>query len=212
MKTSIIYFTALTLVLVSCKGGSEDATNQENEETTSSTCTYIYDPTSTVLDWTAYKTTEKVPVKGTFNTLTVSETNSSEDPLKILQGAIFEIPVSTVNSQNPERDKKIAEHFFGAMANTPLISGEVKSFDNGTAFLNIKLNNIVRELKGNYVIDNNGVFTLDATLDLNNFNGKKAIASLNKICGILHAGADSISKLWADVDLHFETSFKKECK
>ena len=210
MKTSIICFTALTLLFVSCKGGSDEA--DQNQDDAVESCTYSYNPSSSVLDWTAFKTTEKVAVKGSFNTLTVVGTNSSEDPLKVLQGATFEIPVATVNSQNPERDKKITENFFGAMINTSLISGEVKSFDNGAVFLNIHLNDVVREVKGSYTMNDNGVFTLDATLDLGNFDGKGAIASLNKICGKLHAGADGISKLWETVDLHFETSFKKECK
>lgn len=209
MKTSIIYFTALTLMFVSCKGGSEEA-DQTDDSVES--CTYSYNPSSSVLNWTAFKTTEKVAVKGSFNTITVAGNNVSDDPLKVLQGATFEIPVATVNSANPERDKKITENFFGAMTNTPLISGEVKSFDNGSVFLNIKLNDVVREVKGSYIMNDNGAFSIDATLDLTNFNGKDAIASLNKICGKLHAGTDGISKLWENVDLHFETIFKKECK
>ena len=210
MKTSIIYFTALTLMFVSCKGGTDEADQNQDEAVES--CTYSYDPTSSVLEWTAFKTTEKVAVKGSFNTLTVSGYNSSDDALKILKGVSFEIPVATVNSQNPERDKKITENFFGAMTNTPLISGELKSFDNGTVFLNVKLNDVVREVKGKYTLNENGFFSIDATIDLANFNGKDAIASLNKICGKLHAGSDGISKLWENVDLHFETTFKKECK
>lgn len=211
MKKSIFYFATLTLLLTACSGDADkDATTQE--DVAIKTCTYNYDASSSKLEWIAYKTTEKVAVKGTFNTIKMSETVASQKPLDVLRNASFEIPIATVNSSNPERDKKISTSFFGAMINTMKIVGEIKFLDNMEVRMNVKLNDVIREITGSYSISETGYFTMDASLDLANFKAEDAVKSLNTVCGELHKGPDGISKLWNEVTLRFETALKKTCE
>lgn len=213
MKTHVI--SVLFLSAITFSSCNTNTTSTEDAGTSpANECVYNYDAKSTVIEWTAYKTSEKVAVKGTFTNLTLNETLGDEDPLKVLTGSSFDIPVISVNSQNPERDKRINDNFFGAMANTSSISGVIKSFDtgDGSVSINIKLNDVTRELKAKYKLSSEGLLSIDATLNMDNFNAQDAIASLNKACGDLHKGADGVSKLWPEVTLHVETKLSKECK
>jgi hypothetical protein len=209
MKKSFLNLIVISFFIGGCTQSSDDATVVKTE---APSCNYSYDANASKLDWTAYKTSEKVAVKGTFNTLNVNKTNRNENMEKVLLGATFEIPSLSVNSQNPERDKKIAEQFFGAMTNTQTISGKITSLNNGIAQINIVLNETTQNIQGKYTFGNEGRFALDATIDLKNFKAENAVKSLNDACGKLHAGADGISKLWDEVTLHFETQLKKSCK
>ena len=67
---------------------------------------------SATITWFAYKTNEKVPVQGTFNTITIN-TKLSEAPLtELLEESTFSIPFSTVNTWLPERDSLVINFFF----------------------------------------------------------------------------------------------------
>ena len=116
MKKNILLF-GLTALLISC-GGEEETHEQEEVVATEEVCTYSYDETSTVLTWTAFKLTEKVGVNGTFDIINVSANDGSEDMFSVLNGANFEIPVSSLNSQDEVRDPKLKNSFFGNMDST----------------------------------------------------------------------------------------------
>lgn len=211
MKKSILYLSALALILTACNGETQSDSSEASENAVK-TCSYSYDATTTKLEWTAYKTTDKVAVKGTFNDLNIMGTTSSENPLNVLRNAKFEIPVATVNSKNPERDKKISANFFGSMTSTAVITGEIKFLDNMKVRMNVTLNGVTREVEGVFSMTDAGYFTLDASLNLANFNAENAVKSLNTVCGDLHKGPDGVSKLWNEVALHFETGLKKTCE
>ena len=42
------------------------------------------------------------------------------------------------------------------------------------------------------------------------FNGSKAMESLNKVCFDLHKGPDGISKTWSEVEINVATYLKVE--
>jgi polyisoprenoid-binding protein YceI len=209
MKNTGIAFILLCTsgLWISCSTGeTEEAALEPVQE-----CYYTYSPATTELTWTAYKFNEKTPVSGTFNEIKVSgaETmNSAEDLLLAMR---FEIPVASVNSQNPERDGKIQEHFFGTMTNTTTVSGKLRKLANGKATLELTMNGITASVDGAYSLDG-GTFSYTGTIDLTAFNGQAAVKKLNDICYDLHIGQDGVSKLWEEVELTFSTTLNQDCQ
>ena len=203
-----IYIGLLAILAISC--GSE-TTQVEEKVTTAETCIYNYDESSTKLTWTSYKFTEKTGVSGTFDEINVLISNPSDNLFNTLTGATFAIPVNSVNSENPERDLKIQDHFFGSMQSTEVISGLIKTIDETSALVEITMNGMSKEYNGQIQVEDEKV-TLSTTIDLVDFEAQNSVDSLNSVCYDLHKGEDEISKLWSVVDIKVETTLKKDCK
>lgn len=205
------FFTVLlasTIIISSC--GSEKVS--ENTETT---CFYEYEKTDSIsLKWTAYKTSEKVAVAGTFNEIIVSGGEKSTKLTEVLNTIKFTILTKSTNTTNPERDAKIVNGFFGAMLNTDLILGQVSGVEGdnekGKCSFFITMNEIEKEITLDYVVTDN-VVKLTGELDLNNWNATDAMASLNTVCGELHKGADGVSVFWPTIGLDIEVALSKRC-
>jgi len=205
--TLFLAFSALFIGLSSCGGdktATEDATQQEKN------CFYSYNSGSTVLEWTAFKFTEKTGVNGTFNKITIEGMEKSDDPKKMIESLTFSIETASVETQNEERNGKIVKLFFGSIA-TPMITGKVKSLsDNGKATIEIEMNKMKKDVVGQYTLED-GIFDFSATIDVLNWNAGNGITTLNTVCKELHTGADGKSKLWSEVDLSFTTELMSDC-
>ncbi|MBI2279227.1 MAG: YceI family protein [Bacteroidetes bacterium] len=205
------FFTILlasTIIISSC--GSEKAS--ENTETT---CFYEYEKTDSIsLKWTAYKTSEKVAVAGTFNEIIVSGGEKSTKLTEVLNTIKFTISTKSTNTTNPERDATIVNGFFGAMLNTDLILGQVSGVEGdnekGKCSFFVTINDVEKEITMDYSVSDN-VVKLVGELDLNNWNAKDAITSLNKVCDEKHKGADGVSVLWPNVGLEISVALTKRC-
>ena len=210
MKRSIIAlaFAGLITGLTSCGGKEEQTTEQVKEE---KACFYSYNKEMTVLEWTAFKFTEKKGVTGTFNEINVSGIERSDDPKKLIESLSFKIPTATVETQNEERNGKIAKLFFGTIG-TEEINGKVKSLsDNGKATIQIEMNGMKQDVVGDYTLEE-GKFSFNATIDVMKWNGGAGITALNTACKDLHTGTDGKSKLWSEVELSFTTELLSDCE
>ncbi|MBQ19732.1 MAG: YceI family protein [Vicingaceae bacterium] len=211
----IIFPTVIitSLFLISCGDNNKDKNN--TIDSSEPICFYEYTKTSSAtVSWTAFKTTEKVGVGGTFNQVMVKGGEKSTKITDVLSGINFTIMTESTFTKDESRDKKIIESFFGAMDATDLIIGQVKSAkgnnENGTCTFYLTLNNIEKEVILDYTVNDNKV-SLTGEIDLINWNGDNAIASLNKVCEDLHKGEDGVSKLWSVVQLNIEASLDKNC-
>lgn len=210
MKRSIIAlaFAGLITGLTSCGGKEEQTTEQVKEE---KACFYSYNKEMTVLEWTAFKFTEKKGVTGTFNEINISGIERSDDPKKLIESLSFKIPTATVETQNEERNGKIAKLFFGTIG-TEEIKGKVKSLsDNGKATIQIEMNGMKQDVVGDYTLEE-GKFSFNATIDVMKWNGDAGITALNTACKDLHTGTDGKSKLWSEVELSFTTELLSDCE
>jgi hypothetical protein len=208
MKKSILILSIASLILgfSSCKG---DAKKSE-DAATDITCLYSYESNTSSLGWTAFKFTDKTPVKGTFNEIKIEGSKTADDEKEMIESLTFTINTNSVETQNEERNGKIVKLFFGSI-NTDAITGKVKSLgDNGEAIIEIKMNNSAQEVAGKYTLDE-GLFSFTATIDVMKWNAGKGISLLNEACKVLHTGPDGKSKLWSEVDLSFTTQLKSEC-
>ena len=217
MKKIFLPLAVITaFTIASC--GSEEHTENTGETTTASTeetCFYSYDEAAGAqVRWTAFKTSAKVGVGGQFDQVNVTAGEKSTKITDILETIKFNIPTSSTNTANEDRDSKIVKSFFGAMAETDIILGQVKSVEgdntSGTCTFYLTLNNIEKEATLNYLVED-ATIKLTGEIDLVNWSGEDAVASLNEVCGVLHTGDDGVTKTWSVVELEIETTLKKEC-
>lgn len=201
-KIALLFFT-FGIVAVSCK--KEEKTEVPvTTEVEAGALKIVSD--STKVSWTAYKTTEKIGVGGNFTEITLNDTKTGTSPEAILEGATFSIPVSSLFTDNDDRDSKLKEFFFGVLKNKELISGTL-NFSEGKCLLTIKLNDVEKQIPVTHeFIDNR--FSINSTIDLVDFGAEGAVASINKACYDLHKGADGVSKTWNEVAISGSVLFE----
>lgn len=206
------------LLLASCGGQNTESKESSEQETklelAQPSCSYAYVNENTAVEWTAYKTTDKVPVGGKFDEVKVITAKEAEDPMAILKQVSFEIPTSSTNTNLAERDEKIKSYFFGTLADTDMITGKVSSIDgndkSGNAMVELSMNGLSKEVEASYSIDGTNI-SLETEFDVETWEGAAAIAALNKVCEDLHKGEDGISKLWSIVSVKVSTTLDKTC-
>lgn len=146
------------------------------------------------LRFTAFKTPKKVGVPGTFNKIDLKAKSGSKLS-EVMDGATFTIETSSVNTNNPVRDGKLKQFFFGMLEND-IINGEFKSFTESGFDLVLEMNNI----KNTYTIEtptSGSELKFNLTIDiLADYTASKALSGINTACYELHEG-----KTWEDVDL-----------
>ena len=192
----IVVLALTALFLVSCK--NEEKIDSVVEESKDEIGLRVVSD-STKVSWTAFKTTEKVDVGGKFTSLEIKNTLSGTTPEAVLEGASFSIPVSSIFTDNPDRDGKIKHFFFGVLKNTEMIGGTF-NFRDGKCFMTLTLNDVTKQLEVTYSISEKK-FMVKHTLNLEDFGALDAVASINKACYDLHKGPDGVSKTWSEVEI-----------
>ena len=196
MKKAIFYSILLSVIIaVSCKEKKVEPSPNK-----SVSLKYTIDLKNTVLNWTAYKTTDKVPVKGVFQEVKIINEKTSTSVGGVLNGLEFEIPVSSIFSKDSIRDWKLREYFFGAMKNSLKLTGKFHTEENGKGKISLTMNGLSKDLPFTFSVDGDDII-LNATMDLDTWQAQAAIASLNVVCNDKHKGADGISKTWNEVSI-----------
>ncbi|MCR1026843.1 hypothetical protein H0I25_08435 [Cellulophaga sp. HaHa_2_95] len=209
-KTLLILSFAISMFSYSCKEAKKETTSEETE-TVTTTEMYTIVSDSTKVSFTAYKTTDKLPVGGTFKAINIKNATPAATALEALNGLEFGIPVSSLFTNDPTgtRDPKITEFFFGAMKNTELISGTFK-VDGEACSLEIEMNGETSSIPLETTMNSDTSYTFNGVMDLKNWNATDAVASLNKVCEALHTGKDGVSKTWDEVAIKGDVLFVKK--
>ncbi|MFT6137975.1 MAG: hypothetical protein ACJAUJ_001065 [Salibacteraceae bacterium] len=211
----ILFVSALALAACGSEGGKEETKTEKKEvKLAEQACNYSYNADGVTASWTAFKFTEKSGVGGKFDSVIVTTMGSVDSPEKMLGGLTFNIPISSTNTNNSDRDMKIVESFFGTLINTEMISGSIMSMkgnsEEGTAMVSLSMNDSTFQQEVSYKIEGAQV-SLMGTIDVGNWDGNAAIAALNKVCDDLHKGEDGISKLWPTVDISIVALLNSDC-
>tara|TARA_R110002050_G_scaffold100580_1_gene208169 strand:- start:118992 stop:119633 length:642 start_codon:yes stop_codon:yes gene_type:complete len=211
-KTLLVLSIAVASLSYSCKETKKDKMNDEvtnSTENAKELFSLVTD--STKVSFTAYKTTEKKPVGGTFKTIHITKSNSGETALQAINGTEFSIPVSSLFTNDPTgtRDPKITEFFFDVMKNPELISGTF-IVDGNKCSLDVTLNGETANIPLETEMNSEDSYTFTGVMDLKKWNATEALASLNKVCEVLHTGPDGVSKTWDEVAIKGEVLFKKK--
>ena len=198
---NLFVVSALLLIIVtitSCKEKEKKATKSPEKVVS-------IDAEATSIYWTAYKTTNKVPVKGQFTKVSIETITSASTAVEALNGLKFNIPVSSLFTKDTIRDGKLKKFFFGTMQDTNLITGTLMLSNETTGAVQLTMNGITKALPITVAINANEA-TLSATMDLDNWQGQLAIKALNAACSELHSGEDGIPKTWSEVNIEVITS------
>jgi len=191
-----------SLMISSCKTDTNKSSKSNKEHS------YTIEPLTTKVSWTAYKTTDKVAVKGEFTK--INATSKSASTVKeALNNTEFSIPVSSIFSKNEARDSKLKQFFFGVMNNTELLSGTIHLTSENKGNVELKMNGVTKSFPVDYIISGQ-MATMSGTINLEDWNAQSAIESLNKACFDLHKGADGVSKTWNEVKIEVATYLKAE--
>ncbi|MCF6349679.1 MAG: YceI family protein [Flavobacteriaceae bacterium] len=170
---------------------------------------YSFEAKTTTINWTAYKTTKKVPVKGVFKKIDIVNSKTSENEIEAINGLEFSIPVNSIDTKDKTRDVKIIQSFFGSMKDSQTLKGKINLDKEGKGNINLSLNGISKVVPITYVISGQLV-EINAILNLDNWQTSAAITALNLACKDLHKGEDGISKTWNEVALNIVAYLKVE--
>ncbi|PCI34629.1 MAG: hypothetical protein COB60_06110 [Flavobacteriaceae bacterium] len=192
------FLMLITITFTSCK---EKKTKEVLEK---ETVMYVVNEKTTSINWTAYKTSEKLPVKGEFRVVEFSKSNPATNLKEALNNLEFSIPVSSLFSDNEERDEKLKKSFFGSMMETSAIKGKILMETETSGKVALTLNGVTHELPITYFLDGQ-MATMEATMDLDNWQAQAAIAALNVVCKELHTGPDGVTKTWSEVKINVAT-------
>ena len=202
-KVSLLILGLAFITFTSCKKEEKTETPTETKEEVKG-LTIVND--STKVKWTAFKTTDKVAVGGSFTQIELKDVKTGNTPQEVLEGVAFSIPVSSLFTNNPDRDSKLKTIFFGTLKNTELLSG-ILNFRDNQLFMTLSMNDVTKQIPLEYTFENN-LLNMKTTLNLNDFGGEAALAAINKACLDLHKGPDGVSKTWETVDIMGEVLFQ----
>lgn len=183
-----------------------------SETTHAAVCKYTFDQSKTKVQWNAYKTNKKVPVKGSFTTFKVENAKTADNLSGLFKDVKFSIDASKIDTTNPARDNTISKNFFQKWSNAGQVQGSIAQFKeesatNGSFDLVLTLNGVTKNVPMNYTIDEKGNFVSKGVMNLLDFNSMDALKSLNKACLALHSPGST----WADVELELISEFRKDC-
>ncbi len=181
-----------SLLLVSC------AKEKKTADLSELSPIYMVDSKNSTVQWTAFKTSDKVPVKGIFKEIKINKSNEASNPSAALDGLEFEIPISSIFSKDTIRDAKLNKFFFAVMENSLNLKGSFKIEDQEKGSLSLTMNGLTKDLPFDFEMSNDTIL-INASMDLNNWQAQAALESLNQACLELHRGADGVSKTWDEV-------------
>lgn len=205
-KISLISFLLVAIIFNFSACKSDAKKEASKTEVKKSNAAYIVANAKNEINFTAYKTTEKIPVAGQFKKINVLSGGEGNSVKEAINNTEFSIPVSSLFTKDSSRDFKIKKFFFGIMNNTKLLSGKLIINDDTNGTAKITMNGETKEVSFTYTIVDK-TFNMKAIIDINNWNASAALMSLNKACLDLHKGADGVSKTWSEVALNITSEF-----
>jgi hypothetical protein len=203
----LITLLVLALNFSACKSEKKsDYSKDIKKEVKKSTAAFSLKEAKNQINFTAYKTSEKIPVGGQFNKVDINSGGEGNSISEAINNTEFSIPVSSIFTKDTSRDFKIKKFFFGIMENTKLLSGKFFIENDSIGYTNIKMNGVTNKVPFSYSIEGR-IFTMSATMDVTKWNATEALNSLNTVCKDLHKGADGVSKTWSEVALNIKSTF-----
>lgn len=177
-------------------------------------CAYTTSSKDITMEWTAFKFTNKAPVKGTFNSMTLQGNTTAKTFSELVGGLSLEIDQSTIESGNPGRNVTVAQFFFDKFTSKAKMKASVSKIEGdekaGTLHIELAINGVSKTLPFAYEVKDN-VLEAMATMQMMDFGLKAAFDSIHKTCKTLHTGEDGVAKTWDVVDLRVTGKYAKKC-
>jgi polyisoprenoid-binding protein YceI len=182
-------------------------------------CHWEVDQNSVQIDWTAFKTNQKVPVNGSFTEVTFfGDLDHGKSLPELLGDLEAEISINSsqkIHTGNPGRDQTLFQKFFKFFSKKALLKGAVKKVKGtasaGTFYLDLEMNQKMLAVPMKYTRNDEGVFVASGQIDLTDFGLDGPLKKLNKACEALHRGADGVSKTWSTVEIKLQANILEKC-
>lgn len=189
--------TALFLVF-SCSSSDDDNTEEAYK--------FSIEKAKHSINFTSYKTTEKLPVTGSLTTLKITSGGKGNSIKEALNQAGFSLPVADVLMDESTKTYNIINHFFLKMTSPEFLTGTIVMESETAGYINLKMNNETHKVPFTCILADKKA-ELKANLLMSNWHVTNALKSLNDRCGLLHMGSDGISKVWDTVDINVQVEF-----
>ncbi len=180
-----------------------------------SMCGYTLDPHEIHLEWTAFKTNQKIAVKGSFEQIHWEGRFQGARPLQMIRKLKMSLKPQSVESGSSERNQNLKDYFFGKMEDPSEITASVVQIngrDNGILKIKLQMNGKTKIIPLHWQKNEEDVFSATGTLDITDFGMAPALDTLQQACEKQHRGKDGVSKTWSEVDLSLTAHFKKVCR
>jgi len=209
------------LIIISCQSGQSEQNNtddtreakfRQNASRTAERLQNLYTVDTAYIRWTAYKTTEKIPVSGTFTRVEWKNLHDAETPQALLDSVAFKIYTAGISTDNPERDKTIYDYLFGKILYGNYIEGRVTQRDEKNSRLTVDMyfNGLKRPLTFSYTVSDTLIHAV-SSFDLEkDFQAGEALYFLHTACEDKHTGPDGVSKTWPDVKVEAFIRYHKK--
>lgn len=194
----LLCLITLTYISISCSSDNEPNTKEDYK--------FSVEKADHTINWTAYKTTDKTPVLGRFNSLEITSGGKGNTIEETLNNCAFEIPVSSLDTDDVLRNHNILNYFFLKMIETQNITGSITINSDSEGTFTLTINNQTNKIPFTYAIASNTV-TITSSLKMSNWNIAKALETLNTKCKLLHMGSDGIVKVWDEVPISIQLKF-----
>jgi len=184
------------------------------EMKTAGNCTYEVNPDSVKVNWTAFKTTDRVGVTGSFKQMELDGPTRAESFEELLKGITVTLNSRAVNLNDTLKEQNLISYFFEKLVDENF-TGQITAVNENdqTFILSLSLNGQVQEIPMTYSYDpSSGKIEAKGRIDLLNHQAENALRSLNEKCFDLHKGPDGVSKTWPDVDLLLQAEVKSDCQ
>lgn len=211
----------LMLGLVGCKpsGGEERTSAVEGGgkgQAVHGQCQWV--ARSVAVQWTAFKTTEKIPVHGRFREVEALDLDSSgSSAVAAFRRARVAIPVRSLFTGDTMRDRTILEDFFLVMKGGDTIYAEMVRIleAKDTMLIRIRMNGMESIVPFRYWVRSGGeldTVVAEGEIDvLSMFGAEEALRRLNVACRDKHTGKDGESKTWEVVEVRVVGLVRRSC-
>lgn len=176
-------------------------------------CSYQLVPESFQVKWTAFKTTSRTGVSGSFKNVEIDGAKTAESFEELLNGITVTINRRSVDMGDSLKETNLNNFFFDKLINEDFV-GAIKSVNENdhTLTLSLTMNGQTQEIPMVYTHNHNGITKAEGKIDLLAFQAENALGFLNEKCRDLHKGSDGVSKTWPDVELDIQAEIKHECE
>lgn len=174
------------------------------------TCRYSIE-SKPVLEWTAFKFTEKTAVRGKFDRANFAFAESADSMSSLLASAAFSIDGASVSTGDAGRNYNIATNFFAKLKGTSFLKGVVTPGEKDELEVTLWANGSEKRIPMKWELKETGEWTATGKFDILKLGWKTAFDSLHTSCKDLHKGKDGASKTWTDIELKVSAQVKKSC-
>ncbi len=198
---SLLYLVTFICFMFSCSSNNDPDISEIEEDYKFSLEKAVHS-----INWIAYKTTDKVPVSGSFKTLKITSKGQGNSIRESLNNCAFEIPVSSLESNDATRNHNLINYFFLKMIASKTLTGSININSDSAGTMTLKMNDRTNEVPFTYTITNTTA-NITAQINMSNWNLTKALEALNTKCRLLHMGGDGIVKVWDEVSISIQLKF-----